>query len=60
MRICEQNWDDVVWPDGQDYGRQLRGTVDAETGAYTIRSNYILGWLRVGDEPLPAAPVRVK
>merc|ERR1719399_750308 len=50
VRVVEQNFDDVRWPDGQDYARELRVTADAD-GRYTVHDGFkILGWMTQCDE----------
>lgn len=48
VRIAEQNYDDLVWPEEQDYARELPGEV-TDGGEYWIRSPAILGWMVVDD-----------
>jgi len=45
VRIVEQNFDDLSWPEGQDYARQLRATVRTD-GGFSIQDRHtILGWM---------------
>ncbi|OQR95893.1 bifunctional glutathionylspermidine amidase/glutathionylspermidine synthetase [Thraustotheca clavata] len=52
--IVEQNVDDTIWPEGQNYSRRLKATVDEDTGAYTIHCTFgdssILGWMTIDME----------
>jgi glutathionylspermidine amidase/synthetase len=51
--IVEQNVDDTVWPDGQNYSRRLKATVDS-SGYYTIHPLFdnavILGWMHANTD----------
>ncbi len=48
LRVAEQNVDHQIWPQGQDYARELRAQVSDE-GDYWVECSYgdasILGWV---------------
>jgi hypothetical protein len=55
IRIAEQNMEDKIWPEGQDWARQLPVTVDALTGSYFIHAveeptSSVRGWMHIVDE----------
>merc|ERR1719231_1996783 len=44
VRLIEQNYDDLEWPSGQGYARELGASLDPD-GRYTIHDKWpILGW----------------
>ena len=54
VRIAEQNVEDVVWPTGRDWARELSVTVDAVTGGFTVLDTFgaggtIRGWMRLDE-----------
>ena len=53
IRIADQNVDNILWPDGQSFSRQLK-TTTAEDGAYWIEpcldDVLILGWVTQTDD----------
>ena len=62
VRIAEQNNEDVYWHDGRAYSRELAVTIDAGTGAYTIREHQagsVRGWMHVTDKVVVEAEVAV-
>ena len=67
IRIIEQNVENLIWPEGQNYSRELAARVTDE-GDYWIRCTYetgnILGWViqtddDTGAESLPPADSRL-
>jgi len=55
IRIVEQNLDHRVWPDGQNYSRELQAKVDVN-GGYWIKCSFddvlILGWVTQTEDSL--------
>ena len=58
VRIAEQNYDDLYWPKGQDYSRELPVLLGTEDGSYSIVDSTmpefpdcgvtsVRGWIRV-------------
>jgi glutathionylspermidine amidase/synthetase len=57
LRIVEQNVGDQTWPNGRNYAREIKATVDEE-GGYWLECNFgdstILGWVIQTDDPVGA------
>jgi len=53
LRVAEQNVGDRIWPDGQDYSRQIKAKV-TEQGEYWLECSFgdatILGWVIQTDD----------
>lgn len=53
VRCAEQNVENLVWPEGQDYSRELKAHVAAD-GGYRVECSYgdaaILGWVMPSDD----------
>lgn len=60
IRIAEQNVEYRLWPEGQNYARELKTKVDAE-GGYWIECHYsaasILGWVIQTDDATHAEEI---
>ena len=61
VRFVEQNVDNLKWPTGQNYSRELTITID-QTGGYWIEPQYhgaaILGWVIQTDDATHAAELK--
>jgi glutathionylspermidine amidase/synthetase len=59
VRLVEQNVDNHIWPEGQDYSRQIKARVTAE-GHYWIQCSFgdgkILGWVIQTEDNRHAEP----
>ena len=57
IRLIEQNVQDTVWPEGQNFSREIHATVSAD-GSYWIECSYenakIMGWVMQTDDPTHA------
>ncbi len=60
LRFADQNDENQVWPEGQDYSRQLKATL-TEDGRYRIEAEpnnvSILGWVIQTDDPTDAEEI---
>ncbi len=60
VRIAEQNVGHKVWPEGQDYARELKAKI-TEDGGFWVECSYfdgtILGWMTQTEETLDAEPI---
>jgi glutathionylspermidine amidase/synthetase len=63
VRVAEQNVDDTIWPEGQDYARELAAEVNPSTGGFFVHEVWgrhggqVLGWKNLPEnfvpEPVP-------
>ncbi len=60
IRVIEQNVEDKVWPEGQNWSRELNVTIDAD-GGYWIDCTYedagIMGWVIQTDDATHAEDI---
>jgi glutathionylspermidine amidase/synthetase len=59
VRIAEQNVDDTLWPNGQDWARELDVEYNPSTGEYFIherwgrRGGRVMGWKNLPEDHTP-------
>lgn len=60
VRFAEQNFDHHVWPDGQEYGREIKA-MRSPTGEFWLESSFadatIIGWVIQTDDDTDAVPI---